>query len=176
MSSASPSIPATVEIRRGRFIGLVAAVAALAAVVTGLAVAFAYDNGGSTSGSSRVVSAEVTGNPLPVLPHATVVAGPSAASVVGSYLPTPQDLTQVGGGGYTIGGGETLDKGPSIMSLTAADLAANGLGTGYALPSSQNGPSVDSVLASMSPQTREYTKRIMSLTFAQLAAGAAGMP
>jgi hypothetical protein len=64
----------------------------------------------------------------------------------------------------------------SIMSLTAADLAANALGMGYALPSPQKGPSVESVLASMSPQTREYTKRIMSLTFAQLAAGAAGQP
>ena len=62
------------------------------------------------------------------------------------------------------------------MSLTAADLAANALGIGYALPSPQKGPSVESVLASMSPQTREYTKRIMNLTFAQLAAGAAGQP
>jgi hypothetical protein len=33
-----------------------------------------------------------------------------------------------------------------------------------------------SILASMSPQTRAYTKAIMSLTFAQLAAGAAGSP
>jgi hypothetical protein len=62
------------------------------------------------------------------------------------------------------------------MSLTAADLAANALGTGYALPSAQKSPSVESVLASMSPQTREYTRRIMNLTFAQLAAGAAGSP
>ena len=65
---------------------------------------------------------------------------------------------------------------PSIMSLTRAGLAANALGTGYALPSAQKGPSVESVLASMSPQTREYTKRIMNLTFAQLGAGAAGSP
>jgi hypothetical protein len=64
----------------------------------------------------------------------------------------------------------------SIMSLTPAGLAANALGTGYALPSAQKGPSVESVLASMSPQTRKYTKRIMNLTFAQLAAGAAGQP
>ena len=35
---------------------------------------------------------------------------------------------------------------------------------------------MESVLASMSPQTREYTRRIMNLTFAQLAAGAAGQP
>ncbi len=72
-------------------------------------------------------------------------------------------------------GGDTTPT-PSIMSLTPAGLAANALGTGYALPSAQKGPSVESVLASMSPQTREYTKRIMNLTFAQLGAGAAGSP
>ena len=65
---------------------------------------------------------------------------------------------------------------PSLMSMTPAQLAGSGLGTGYALPSAQSGPTVDSVLASMSPETRRYTQRIMSLTFAQLAAGAAGSP
>ena len=35
---------------------------------------------------------------------------------------------------------------------------------------------MSSVLASMSPQTRAHTKAIMSLTFAQLAAGAGGHP
>ena len=65
---------------------------------------------------------------------------------------------------------------PSVMSMTPAQPAGSGLGTGYALPSAQSGPTVDSVLASMSPETRRYTQRIMSLTFAQLAAGAAGSP
>jgi hypothetical protein len=72
--------------------------------------------------------------------------------------------------------GVDTPRDPSIMSLTPAGLAANALGTGYALPSGQKGASVESVLASMSPQTREYTKRIMNLSFAQLAAGAAGQP
>jgi hypothetical protein len=62
------------------------------------------------------------------------------------------------------------------MSLTPAGLAANALGTGYQLPTVQHGPTVASVLASMSPATRRYTKAIMNLTFAQLAAGAAGHP
>jgi hypothetical protein len=35
---------------------------------------------------------------------------------------------------------------------------------------------MEAVLASMSPQTRKYTQAIMNLTFAQLAAGAAGQP
>ena len=65
---------------------------------------------------------------------------------------------------------------PSIMSLSPAQLAGGALGTGYALPSTQHGPTTASVLASMSPQTRTYTKAIMGLTFAQLAGGAAGQP
>jgi len=108
----------------------------------------------------------------------TVAWPDSSASprVVGSYFPTPQDLEV--GASYTIGGDQFQDAGrtPWIMSLTPAGLAANAFGTGYALPSAHKGPSVESVLASMSPQTREYTERIMNLTFAQLAAGAAGQP
>ena len=65
---------------------------------------------------------------------------------------------------------------PSIMSLTPAGLAAGVLGTSYALPTAQHGPTLDSVLASMTPETRRYTRQIISLTFAQLAAGAAGSP
>ena len=65
---------------------------------------------------------------------------------------------------------------PSIMSLTPARLAAHALGIGYALPEPETGPTVESVLASMSPATRRYTRAIMNLTFAQLAAGAAGQP
>jgi len=63
-----------------------------------------------------------------------------------------------------------------IISLTPARLAEGALGTGYALPSLPSGPKRETVLASTSPQTRAYTKAIMWLTFAQLAAGAAGHP
>jgi hypothetical protein len=64
----------------------------------------------------------------------------------------------------------------SILSMTPAELAGGALGTGYALPATQQGPSVASVLASMDPQTRRYTQAITALTFNQLAAGAAGQP
>ena len=63
-----------------------------------------------------------------------------------------------------------------IMALTPARLAAGALGTGYQLPRAQHGPTIASVLASMDPKTRLYTEKIMALTFAQLAAGAAGHP
>ncbi len=62
----------------------------------------------------------------------------------------------------------------TLMQLTPGQIAGGALG-GYALPSVK-GPSLQQVLASMSPQTRRYTERIMSLTFQQLAAGAAGHP
>ena len=63
-----------------------------------------------------------------------------------------------------------------IMSLTPRQLAGGALGLSYALPTAQRGPTMASVLASMSPQTRRYTEAVLSLTFAQLAAGAAGSP
>src|SRR5262249_12971252 len=64
----------------------------------------------------------------------------------------------------------------TLMALTPAELAAGAFGTSYALPTAKSGPTLQSVLASMSPETRRYTKRITGLTFAQLAAGAAGSP
>jgi Nickel responsive protein SCO4226-like len=146
--SISPSIRATVEIGRGRFFGLVAAVAVLAAAVTWVLVAVAFDNGNSTAASSGVqlkpIASRSFYQPKPI------ASLPSAAA----------DARRV----------------PSIMTLTPARLAAGALGTGYALPTKHHGPTVASVLASMSPQTRQYTKAIMDLTFAQLAAGAAGSP
>ena len=151
--STYPSIPATVEIRRGRLFGLVAAIAVLAATVTWIVVTYGFDSGNTTA-SSGVQATEIV-NPLPPASmHFRVVAGPDSATSAA------QDAQRV----------------PSIMSLTPAGLAGGALGTGYALPTAQNGPTTASILASMSPQTRQYTKAIMNLTFAQLAAGAAGQP
>jgi hypothetical protein len=145
--STYPSIPATVELKRGRLVVLVAAIAALTAVVTWAISAYAFQSGETTA----------TETPAAVQGHRSYLGPrPAIANGTNAVLDTMRSR--------------------SIMSLTAADLAANALGTGYALSSPQKGPSVESVLASMSPQTREYTKRIMSLTFAQLAAGAAGQP
>src|SRR5262249_21953588 len=63
----------------------------------------------------------------------------------------------------------------SLMSLTPGEIAGGALG-GYALPIVRDGTTLESVLASMSPQTRRDTERLMSLSFAQLAAGAGGHP
>ncbi len=69
---------------------------------------------------------------------------------------------------------KTTSQKVTLMQLTPGEIAGGALG-GYALPNAK-GPSLQQVLASMSPQTRRYTERIMSLTFQQLAAGAAGHP
>ena len=47
--STYPSIPATVEIKRGRLVGLVVGIAALTAAVTWVLSAYAFDSGGSTT-------------------------------------------------------------------------------------------------------------------------------
>jgi hypothetical protein len=63
----------------------------------------------------------------------------------------------------------------TIMALTPERLTG-AFDSRYALATRKTGPTMGSVLASMSPATRRYTEAIMSLTFAQLAAGAAGSP
>jgi hypothetical protein len=132
----STTIPATVQIGRARLFGVIGGVAALAAVITWMLLALAFDNGTSAATSSVQTDA---------------VAPISSAA---------QDARRV----------------PSIMSLTPALLAAGALGTGYALPSAQRGPTKESVLSSMSSKTRGYTEAVVALTFEQLAAGAAGSP
>ena len=77
--------------------------------------------------------------------------------------------------GLSTMGQQTGDADP-LMSMTPAQLAGVGLGTGYQLPTAQSSPTSADVLASMSPETRRYTESIMNLTFEQLAAGAAGKP
>jgi hypothetical protein len=168
--STYPSIPTTVEIKRGRLFSLFAAVAVLAAAVTWILVAFAFD-GGSSSTTATAAPA-VQGYMSYFGPHPAVATDTPAAQGYLSYLYWHKGYMSYLGRHTGVDSTRT----PSIMSVTPAGLAANALGTGYALPSAQEGPSVESVLASMTPQTRESTKRIMNLTFAQLAAGAAGQP
>jgi hypothetical protein len=130
---------ATVEIRRGSLLGLVAATAVLAAVVTWALSSYAVDTHSGKAQTNRPRSASA---------HAALTAQPPPASQ------TREEL---------------------IMSITPAALAAGALG-GYALPSAKPGPTTAQILASMTPATRRYTKRIISLTFGQLKAGAAGWP
>jgi len=124
------------------------------------------------------MTVHTTTAPLRQQRHRWLLAGVAvlAAVAIGAVL-----ALTVGGGTQKAGSSSTPKASApaaslSIMSLTPWQLAHNALGTGYALPSAQSGPTVDQVLASLSPSTRRYTKAIMSLTFAQLKAGAAGSP
>lgn len=174
--SVSASIPTTVQIRRTHLLGLVVGVAALAATVTGVVLALAFDTGGASEAASR---AQATPAATKATPSASVAIAAQYARGFGSSM-TPAQLASgstptgsvAAAAQYARGFGSSM----SIMSLTPAQLAARALGTGYALPTSQSGPTVESVLASMSPETRRYTEAVMGLTFEQLAAGAAGHP
>jgi len=133
-----------------------AAALAVGAIAAALVLAIGGTGTKSTASSSPVMvnppsMVPQVGAFTSVTPAPTVVSGPTAPSIV----PQVSALISV---------------------LTPAQLANGALGLGYALPSAQHGPTIASVLNSMTPETRRYTKAIMSLTFAQLAAGAAGSP
>jgi len=146
-----------VQIRRGRLVGLVVSVAALAALVTWAVSSLPFDNG-ATNTTSRATSkpSTVASNALRVAPPPVQLRRTARLS---SLAATPSV--------------ETTTRAVSIMSLAPAQLFAGALG-GYAVPN--EGPTIESVLSTMSPETRRYTERVMNLTFEQLAAGAAGHP
>jgi hypothetical protein len=144
---------ATVEIRRGRLLALVAGVAVLAAVVTWAVSTYAVGTGARSERSGSLSG-------LAGAPQNTFTV---PASAIDSY-------SGPAGGQSTPTSREAV-----IMSITPAGLAAGALG-GYALPSAQPGPTTEQILASMSPETRRWTKMVLSRTFAQLKGGAAGWP
>jgi hypothetical protein len=164
--TVSPSIPDTIEIRRSRLFGGALVVAAAAAGLTWALLAFAFD----TSSESSVPRSNIGSIPAGLATPAGIVR---QAEQYGRGL---SNVGMLGAPASTSSAALDAQRVPSIMSLTPARLAAGALGTGYALPTVHRGPTVASVLASMSPQTRRYTKAVMALTFAQLAAGAAGHP
>jgi beta-lactamase regulating signal transducer with metallopeptidase domain len=153
--SYSHSIPPTVQIRRDHLLGLIGAVAALAACVTWVVTAFAFD---STSGA---VSSS----------HATATRVAAAQQAPATFTMTRKQIV-----GLSTMGQQTRRHSDPLVSMTPAQLAGVGLGTGYQLPNAQSSPTSAAVLASMSPETRRYTESVMNLTFEQLAAGAAGHP
>ena len=154
--SLSASIPATVQIRRSHLLGLLGAVGALAACITWVVTAFPFD----TDTSGTVSSSQAT---------STRVAG--AQQVPATFTMTRKQIE-----GLSTMAQQTGSSTGSVMSMTPAQLAGVGLGTGYQLPTAQSSPTAAAVLASMSPEARRYTESVMNLTFEQLAAGAAGQP
>jgi hypothetical protein len=156
--NVSTTIPQTVQIRRGRLLGLLAGVATLAAAITWLVLALAGGTGGDVQASAPAQSLNL---PIPAM---SVTAPDQSWN-----LPIPATAVTRARAAQN---GRVVT---SIMDLTPGDLAGGGLG-GYALPNRQSDQTTSDVLASMSPRTRQYTEAVMKLTFAQLAAGAAGSP
>jgi hypothetical protein len=133
MSSAA-SIPRTIQIRRVRLLGLIGAVAALTASVTWIATALPFDRGASGIGAPS---------------HA--VSGRSGVAQPGSPTFAMSREQIVGLSTMASPAGGPVDP---LMSVTPAQLAGIGLGTGYQLPSARRSPSAAAVLAAMSPETR----------------------
>jgi hypothetical protein len=154
--SYSHSIPPTVQISRTKLVGLVAAVAALAAGVTWAVSSLAFDNGTPKALSSSQATSARTG---------------AAQRAPGTFT---MSRTQIEG--LSTMAQQTGRHADPLMSMTPAQLSGVGLGTGYQVPSAQSSVTAAAVLASMRPETRRYTESVMNLTFEQLAAGAAGHP
>jgi hypothetical protein len=67
---------------------------------------------GSTFGGQRQRLPSYYGSRAPYAPYAAAssVPPPPQPGATGSYFPTPQDMAQVGGGGYTVGGGQMFPQ------------------------------------------------------------------
>ena len=174
--SYSHSIPPTVQIRREHLLGLIGIVAALAACVTWVVSAFAFDTGTSGVSSSQATSTHVSAAqqaPATFTMTRRQIEGLStmAAPQTATFTMTRKQIE-----GLSTMAPQTGRNADPLRSMTPAKLAGVGLGTGYQLPNAQSSPTSAAVLASMSPETRRYTESIMNLTFEQLAAGAAGHP
>ena len=153
--SVSASIPATVQIRRGSPARADRVAAALAACVTCGGDRVRVRHGTSGAGSRS---------------QATATVG-AANRVPATFTMTRKQIE-----GLSTMAQQTASHANPLLSMTPAQLAGVGLGTGYQLPNAQSSPTSAAVLASMSPERRRYTESVMNLTFEQLAAGAAGQP
>ena len=182
--TVSPSIPATIEIRRSRLFGGALAVAAAAAAVTWGLLAFATSPATSPDAQlEQAVTRQIQLDQAQSYGRGLTEIGTIATGTSDSHrnqLDRAQSygrgLTEIGTIATHGSAAQDARKVPSLMTLTPARLAAGALGTGYQLPEVHHGPTVESMLASMSPSTRRWTRAVMALTFRQLAAGAAGSP
>jgi hypothetical protein len=158
--TVSASIPPTIQMRRSRLLGLLAAIAAVAAAITWAVLAFAATTGTETATATQSV------------PPAEQAAVKQFANGISRIAQAQQNAAVLDALGLRP---QSTRSVRSVMDLTPGDLAGGGL-WGYALPSRQSGPTLAEVLASMSPESRSYVTTLMRLTFRQLAEGAAGSP
>jgi uncharacterized protein DUF4242 len=182
--SVSASVPATIHMRRSRLVGLLAAVAAVAAAITWAVQTFAVNTGSEIAAKSQIPAAEQSAafNHFATGINKLARAQQKAAAEAAAFKQFANGVSKVARAQQNAAAlhalgldAQSISGVRSVMNLTPADLAGGGL-RGYALPSSQSGPTLEETLASMSPEARRYVTTLMSLTFRQLAEGAAGHP
>jgi hypothetical protein len=183
--AVSASIPATIQIRRSRLLGLLAAVAVVAAAITWAVQAFTVNSGTEIATKRQSVpaaeqSAAFThfATRISKLARAQQKAAGEAAAFkqFATGISTLARAEQNAAVRDALGlDAQRTRSVRSVLDLTPGDLAGGGL-WGYALPSRQSRPNLAEVLASMSPESRRYITALMGLTFRQLAEGAAGYP
>ena len=75
--SISTPVPTTIQLRRGRLVGLIAVVAALAAAVTSVLLVFAVDSRSAQADPSRLPTADIElVQPSPVASAADAICTP----------------------------------------------------------------------------------------------------
>jgi Nickel responsive protein SCO4226-like len=185
--NVSATIPATVQIRRSRLLGLIGGVAAVAAAVTWAVLAFGVDSGSSkgqasaqpqpTEYSLPIPSTIVTqpaGEPVYLLPiPSTIVTQPTAASqltesqlryVRGITSLSPLERAAAFGGPSAVLDALQLDRDgrryvEGISSLSRLERAAAFGGPGGALDALQ-----------LAPESKQYVEGITSLSETERAA------
>ena len=134
--SYSHSIPRTVQVRRDHLFGLIGVVAALAACVTWVVTTFAFDTGTSGAASSLQATATRVGaaqQPATFTMTRKQIEGLSTmAPQTATFTMTRKQIE-----GLSTMAQQTGRQADSLMSMTPAQLASVGLGTGYQLPNAQ---------------------------------------
>jgi hypothetical protein len=167
--NVSTTIPATVQIRRSRLVGLVAGVAAVAAAITWAVLAFAVDTGTETAQRQIVSAPPVVSSPIPVTGYLEAIRIPATA-VLSSPIPSTGYLDAINVTAPTVVSSPTPSTGnlEAISSLTPAQLRA---AFGTDLTPATRAPRRAEVLASLSPQSRRYVEAVMAMTPATVALG-----
>jgi hypothetical protein len=166
--NVSTTIPATVQIRRSRLLGLIGAVAAVAAAITWAVLAFAVDTGAETAQQQSVSAPTVVSSPIPSTGYLEAIRTPT--TMLSSPIPSTGYLDAINVTAPTVVSSPTPSTGnlEAISSLTPAQLRA---AFGTDLTPATRAPRRAEVLASLSPQSRRYVEAVMAMTPATVALG-----
>ena len=159
------TIPATIHIRPSRFVGLLVAVATLAAAVTWVLVTSAIDARSAQTHTNVPTREQVLSSLSPTeRQYVTAIASASPLELAAAYGTSPIEAL-----GLTTTERQYVE---AIAALSPEQLAA-GYGTARVSRPSSIGRDVSTsaaVLAELTPSERDYVEAIIALTPEQLAA------